>query len=58
MAAATYRKAKEREFGMFTIGRDDRSQVFYRRDYFTKLVANAFDLLSVTEEPISTRRPI
>jgi ubiquinone/menaquinone biosynthesis C-methylase UbiE len=49
-SASTFREAKEREFGMFTIGRDDRSQVFYRRDYFERLAANAFDLLSVTEE--------
>jgi ubiquinone/menaquinone biosynthesis C-methylase UbiE len=39
------------EFGMFTIGRDEDSQVFYRRAYFERMAASAgLDVLSVTQE--------
>ena len=38
------------DFAMFTIGRDDGSQVFYRREHFLAMAAPMFDLLSVSEE--------
>ncbi|HZG09431.1 MAG TPA: methyltransferase domain-containing protein [Allosphingosinicella sp.] len=48
-AAPTFRAA-EGEFGMFTIGRDQDSQVFYRRAYFERMASSAgYELLSVTE---------
>lgn len=48
-SSRTFETAK-RGFGMFTIGRDEQSQVFYRRDYFTRMVSASFDVLSVTDE--------
>lgn len=48
-SAATYQQAKS-GFGMFTIGRDDLSQVFYDRGYFARMIAPMFDLVSVTPE--------
>lgn len=48
-AAPTFQAAGG-EFGMFTIGRDQDSQVFYRRAYFERMASAAgYDLLSVTE---------
>lgn len=35
---------------MFTIGRDDRSQVFYARDWFERLVAPMFEVVAVLPE--------
>jgi ubiquinone/menaquinone biosynthesis C-methylase UbiE len=48
-AARTYQEAKG-SFGMFTVGRDHESQVFYDRAYFSAMVGNMFDLVSVTPE--------
>ncbi|MCA1618003.1 MAG: methyltransferase domain-containing protein [Acidobacteria bacterium] len=48
-AAETYREAKG-SFGMFTVGRDADSQVFYDVEYFSKMVRPMFDILSVTPE--------
>jgi SAM-dependent methyltransferase len=45
----SFRRAKE-SFSMFTLGRDDLSQVFYNRSYFLGTLAPMFDVLSVTEE--------
>jgi ubiquinone/menaquinone biosynthesis C-methylase UbiE len=49
-ATATYKAARNRDFGMFTIGRDDQSQIFYKRSYFQRMADNAFNTLSVTTE--------
>jgi ubiquinone/menaquinone biosynthesis C-methylase UbiE len=49
-ATATYKAARHRDFGMFTVGRDDQSQIFYKRSYFQRMAQNAFDTLSVTTE--------
>ena len=48
-SAAVYQEAKQ-SFGMFTIGRDNASQVFYDLGYFTKSLRSIFDVLSVTRE--------
>jgi SAM-dependent methyltransferase len=48
-SAETYREAKG-SFGMFTVGRDAGSQVFYDVEYFSKMVRPMFDILSVTPE--------
>jgi SAM-dependent methyltransferase len=48
-SAAIYREAKD-GFGMFTIGRDDASQVFYDLEYFSKTLRSMFEILSVTRE--------
>jgi ubiquinone/menaquinone biosynthesis C-methylase UbiE len=45
----TYQQAKH-DFGMFTIGRDADSQVFYHIDYFRKMVQTMYDILSITPE--------
>lgn len=37
-------------FDMISIGRDDLSQVFYDRDYFSRMAGSAFDVVSVTPE--------
>jgi len=37
-------------FDMISIGRDDLSQVFYDREYFSRMARCAFDVLSVTPE--------
>ena len=44
-----YREAKG-SFGMFTVGRDSASQVFYDVGYFSKMLRPMFDILSVTPE--------
>lgn len=44
-----YRDHKD-AFDMITIARDDRSQVFYDRDYFCRMAGQAFDVVSVTPE--------
>jgi ubiquinone/menaquinone biosynthesis C-methylase UbiE len=46
----TFQAASDTDFGMFTIGRDDDSQVFYRRSHFKEMAAQAFDTLSITPE--------
>ncbi len=48
-AARTYQQAKA-SFGMFTVGRDNESQVFYDRAFFANMVRPMFDLVSVTPE--------
>ncbi|HWS56165.1 MAG TPA: methyltransferase domain-containing protein [Pyrinomonadaceae bacterium] len=48
-SAEIYRESKD-SFGMFTIGRDNESQVFYDTDYFSKTVRPMFDIISVTPE--------
>lgn len=49
-STATYKAARDREFGMFTVGRDNHSQIFYKRSFFERMTSNAFDTLSVTTE--------
>lgn len=44
-----YQQSKD-SFGMFTVGRDDGSQVFYDIDYFSKNLRPIFDIISVTQE--------
>lgn len=44
-----YRQAKD-SFDMFTVGRDDTSQVFYDQAYFRRMAGSAFEVLSVTPE--------
>lgn len=44
-----YRRAKD-SFGMFTVGRDVGSQVFYDTEYFSKMLRPMFDILSITPE--------
>jgi ubiquinone/menaquinone biosynthesis C-methylase UbiE len=46
----TFETASGSDFGMFTIGRDNQSQVFYRRSYFERMTRAAFETLSVTGE--------
>jgi SAM-dependent methyltransferase len=48
--SATFAAARDQGFAMFTIGRDDGSQVFYDRDWFARRAAPSFEILSVTEE--------
>ena len=48
-SAATYQKAKH-AFGMFTIGRDNASQIFYDLEYFSTMLRPMFEILSVTRE--------
>jgi ubiquinone/menaquinone biosynthesis C-methylase UbiE len=43
-------QAAGHDWGMFTIGRDEDSQVFYKRTYFERMAGNAFDTLSITPE--------
>jgi SAM-dependent methyltransferase len=45
-----FQAAKSADFGMFTLGRDDQSQVFYRRAFFERMAGSAFDTLSITSE--------
>jgi SAM-dependent methyltransferase len=47
--AKVYRESKG-AFDMFTVGRDDQSQVFYDQAYFLRMAGNMFDVLSVTPE--------
>jgi len=48
-SSAIYQEAKH-AFGMFTIGRDNTSQVFYDLDYFSKSLRSIFEILSITRE--------
>lgn len=48
-SAEIYRKSKD-SFGMFTVGRDEASQVFYDTEYFSRNVRQMFDIVSVTPE--------
>lgn len=48
-ARRVYQQFK-RSFDVIVIGRDNLSQVFYDRDYFCRMAAQAFDLASVTAE--------
>jgi hypothetical protein len=48
-ASRTYQQAKH-NFGMFAVGRDHNSQIFYDIDYFTKMVQSMFEVLSITQE--------
>jgi ubiquinone/menaquinone biosynthesis C-methylase UbiE len=47
--APAYAEAKA-GFDMFTVGRDNHSQVFYTRDYFERMASAGFEILSVTPE--------
>ena len=44
-----YQKSKD-SFGMFSVGRDNDSQVFYDTEYFSKMLRPTFDILSFTPE--------
>jgi ubiquinone/menaquinone biosynthesis C-methylase UbiE len=44
-----YRQFKD-SLDMMAIGRDNESQVFYDRDYFSRMVSQSFDVLSVSPE--------
>jgi SAM-dependent methyltransferase len=44
-----YRQAND-SFDMFTVGRDDWSQVFYDRDYFARMAGSIFKVLSITPD--------
>jgi ubiquinone/menaquinone biosynthesis C-methylase UbiE len=48
-ARKLFRKSKD-SFDMISIGRDDLSQVFYDREYFSHMARSAFEVLSVTPE--------
>jgi ubiquinone/menaquinone biosynthesis C-methylase UbiE len=48
-SAPIYQEAKQ-AFEMFTIGRDNASQIFYDLEYFSKSLRPIFDILSVTRE--------
>lgn len=48
-ASPTFRAGKG-EFGMFTVGRDNESQVFYDEDFLRKMLSQAFEIVSVTRE--------
>jgi SAM-dependent methyltransferase len=48
-SSATFNEAKGKS-DMFTVGRDDRSQVFYQSDWFERLLAPMFEIVSVTPE--------
>ena len=37
-------------FSMFSLGRDDESQVFYERSHFEAWAGSSFDVLAVEEE--------
>jgi ubiquinone/menaquinone biosynthesis C-methylase UbiE len=43
-------KAFKNNFDVISFGRDDRSQVFYDREYFCRMAQQTFDVLSVTPE--------
>jgi len=38
------------DFGMFTVGRDEASQVYYHTDFFREKAGHAFEVVSRTEE--------
>lgn len=44
-----YQKSKD-SFAMFTVGRDNNSQVFYDTGYFSKTLRPMFDIVSVNQE--------
>jgi ubiquinone/menaquinone biosynthesis C-methylase UbiE/ketosteroid isomerase-like protein len=48
-SAPTFQAAKD-GFGMFTMGRDNESQVFYSSEYLAKMFSGMFDIVSVTPE--------
>ena len=48
-SSPTFQSARDL-FGMFTVGRDDQSQVFYDDDYLARMFGQAFEILSVTQE--------
>lgn len=48
-SSPTFQSARD-GFGMFTVGRDDQSQVFYDDDYLARMFGQAFEILSVTQE--------
>jgi hypothetical protein len=48
-SAPTFQAAKD-GFGMFTMGRDNESQVFYSSEYLAKMFGGMFDIVSVTPE--------
>jgi SAM-dependent methyltransferase len=49
-ASPTFQQAGD-DWGMFTIGRDNGSQVFYKSSYFERMVvSDGFDILSITPE--------
>jgi hypothetical protein len=48
-SAPTFQAAKA-GFGMFTMGRDNESQVFYNSKYLAKMFGGMFDIISVTPE--------
>jgi ubiquinone/menaquinone biosynthesis C-methylase UbiE len=45
-----FAQAEAEDFSMLAIGRDNRSQVFYKREAFLRMAAPSFEVLSVTEE--------
>jgi ubiquinone/menaquinone biosynthesis C-methylase UbiE len=45
-----FAQAQAQDFSMLAIGRDDLSQVFYKREEFLRMAAPSFELLSVTQE--------
>lgn len=48
-SSPTFQGAKDL-FGMFTVGRDDQSQVFYDDDYLRDMFGQSFEILSVNQE--------
>jgi ubiquinone/menaquinone biosynthesis C-methylase UbiE len=44
-----YQQSKA-SFGMFTVGRDHESQVYYDREYLSRMLRSNFEILSITEE--------
>lgn len=48
-ASAAYQQNRN-SFGMLVIGRDVMSQVYYRRDYFTRMAAPSFEISGVHPE--------
>ena len=49
VATETFKAAKGRS-AMFTVGRDEESQVFYDSSFFARMVEPMFDIISVTPE--------
>jgi SAM-dependent methyltransferase len=48
-SAPVFQENKD-DFGMMAIGRDDRSFVYYRRDFFSRKVSRIFDILAIEPE--------
>ena len=50
IAEETFQAAVRDGFGMFTVDRDEESQIFYDSRFFARMVEPMFDIASITPE--------